>query len=106
PKYLILDEPVSGLDPEGIIWMREFCKAYAAAGNTVFISSHLMSEVEHTVDEAVIIGRGKIIMTGTLKEILARTKTKSLEAAFMKLTVREVEFRAGKLPKFSDFGGE
>jgi len=105
PKYLILDEPVSGLDPEGIICVREFCKAYAAAGHTVLISSHLMSEVEHTVDGAIIIGRGKIIMTGTLKEILRKTETKTLEAAFIKLTAKEVEFRAGELPKFSEAEG-
>jgi ABC-2 type transport system ATP-binding protein len=103
---LILDEPTSGLDPEGVIWVREFCKAYAAAGHTVFISSHLMSEVEHTVNEVIVIGRGKIIMAGTLKEILTRTKTKNLEDAFIKLTVREVEFKPGKLLRFSDFRGK
>jgi ABC-2 type transport system ATP-binding protein len=70
PKNLILDEPVNGLDPEGVVWVREFARAYAAQGNAVFISSHLMSEVEQTVDDLVVIGRGKILKTGKLSEVI------------------------------------
>jgi ABC-2 type transport system ATP-binding protein len=101
PEYLILDEPVNGLDPEGVIWVREFCRAYAAAGNTVFLSSHLMSEVEHTVDEAIIIGRGEIITRGSLAEIIRESGEKNLEDAFIKLTHGAVEYKSGGLPSFN-----
>ncbi|MDR0955936.1 MAG: ATP-binding cassette domain-containing protein [Candidatus Nomurabacteria bacterium] len=100
PDYLLLDEPFNGLDPEGVIWVREFCKAYAKAGRTVFLSSHNMAEVEHIADAAVIIGRGKIIERGTLPEILARSGERDLEKAFIKLTTGSVEFTATGLPKF------
>jgi ABC-2 type transport system ATP-binding protein len=106
PKYLILDEPVNGLDPEGVIWVREFCKSYVRAGNSVFISSHLMSEVENTVDEAIVIARGKIIFNGTIPEIRQKTKTRNLEEAFIKLTSNKVDYKSGGLPTFNDSEGE
>src|ERR1700761_1684080 len=58
PKVLMFDEPVNGLDPEGILWIRNLMKALAAEGRTVFVSSHLMSEMEHTADQLIVIGRG------------------------------------------------
>ncbi|MDA4824582.1 AAA family ATPase, partial [Enterobacter kobei] len=61
PETLIFDEPVNGLDPEGVKWVRQLCRALAAEGRTVFISSHLMSEMAQTADHLVVIGRGRII---------------------------------------------
>ena len=57
----MFDEPVNGLDPEGILWIRNLMKALAAEGRTVFVSSHLMSEMENTADHLIVIGRGKLI---------------------------------------------
>src|SRR5580700_8411955 len=61
PQILMFDEPVNGLDPEGIVWIRKLMRALAAEGRTVFVSSHLMSEMEHTADHLIVIGRGKLI---------------------------------------------
>lgn len=61
PEILILDEPVNGLDPEGIRWVRDFLRALAAEGRTVLVSSHLLSEMSQTADELVVIGRGKLV---------------------------------------------
>jgi ABC-2 type transport system ATP-binding protein len=61
PKYLLLDEPANGLDPEGIAWLRQFIKDYAAEGNAVFVSSHLLSEMSQMADNIVVIGKGKLI---------------------------------------------
>lgn len=84
PSILILDEPVNGLDPEGIRNMRTFLRSYADKGNTVLLSSHLMTEVAETVDDVVIINRGKIIADGPLREITSGYT--SLEDAFFSLT--------------------
>jgi ABC-2 type transport system ATP-binding protein len=72
PRVLMFDEPVNGLDPEGILWIRNLMKALAAEGRTVFVSSHLMSEMEHTADHLIVIGRGKLIADCTMKEFVAR----------------------------------
>ncbi len=71
PKYLLLDEPANGLDPEGIAWLREFIKDYADAGNAVFISSHLLSEMSQMADNIVVIGQGKLIASTSVKELLS-----------------------------------
>jgi len=84
PRFLVLDEPVNGLDPEGIRTIRAFLRRYADAGNTVLLSSHLMGETAQTVDDIVIINRGRIIADGTLDEITAGHT--SLEDAFFALT--------------------
>lgn len=84
PKILILDEPVNGLDPEGIRWIRTFLRERAESGNTVLLSSHLMGELEETVDDVVIINHGKIVANGTLKEVIGNHST--LEEAFFALT--------------------
>ena len=60
PKVLMFDEPVNGLDPEGILWIRNLMKALAAEGRTVFVSSHLMTEMENTADHLIVIGRGRM----------------------------------------------
>jgi ABC-2 type transport system ATP-binding protein len=70
PKVLMFDEPVNGLDPEGILWIRNLMKALAAEGRTVFVSSHLMSEMEHTADHLLVIGRGRLIADCTVAEFI------------------------------------
>jgi ABC-2 type transport system ATP-binding protein len=73
PKMLMFDEPVNGLDPEGILWIRNLMKALAAEGRTVFVSSHLMSEMESTADHLIVIGRGKLIADCSMSEFIARS---------------------------------
>ena len=70
PKYLMLDEPANGLDPEGIHWLRQFIKDYADEGNAVFVSSHLLSEMSQMADNLVVIGKGKLISSGTMQDFL------------------------------------
>jgi ABC-2 type transport system ATP-binding protein len=70
---LILDEPANGLDPEGIRWMRGLLRDFADRGGTVFLSSHLLSEVDAVADRLLIIGQGKIVADGTREELLAGT---------------------------------
>ena len=70
PKVLILDEPANGLDPEGIRWLREFLRALAAQGRTVFVSSHLLSEMEQLADDVIIIAKGRMIAQGPIKSIV------------------------------------
>lgn len=71
PQTLILDEPVNGLDPEGVLWVRNLAKHLASQGKTVFLSSHLMSEMAQTADHLIVIGRGQIIADAPIAEILA-----------------------------------
>src|SRR6266700_81095 len=73
PKIVMFDEPVNGLDPEGILWIRNLMKALATEGRTVFVSSHLMSEMENTADHLIVIGRGKLIADCTMAEFIARS---------------------------------
>jgi ABC-2 type transport system ATP-binding protein len=81
PKVLMFDEPVNGLDPEGILWIRNFMKALAAEGRTVFVSSHLMSEMEHTADQLVVIGRGQLLADCTMEEFIARSSGQTVRVA-------------------------
>jgi ABC-2 type transport system ATP-binding protein len=71
PEILMFDEPVNGLDPEGILWIRNLMKSLAAEGRTVFVSSHLMSEMENTADHLIVIGRGRLIANCTVSEFIA-----------------------------------
>jgi len=71
PKYLLLDEPANGLDPEGIAWLRQFIKDYADNGNAVFISSHLLSEMSQMADNIVVIGRGKLIADTSISKLIS-----------------------------------
>ena len=75
PSVLILDEPVNGLDPAGIHWMRGLLRNFAGQGGTVLLSSHLLHEVEMIADEMVLIGRGKIVAQGTKAELLQTAGT-------------------------------
>ncbi|MFE7527634.1 ABC transporter ATP-binding protein [Kitasatospora sp. NPDC057542] len=72
PPVLLFDEPLNGLDPEGVLWVRRLFRRLAAEGRTVFVSSHLMSEMEHTADRLVVIGRGRLIADESVTEFAAR----------------------------------
>ncbi|MFD4395730.1 ABC transporter ATP-binding protein [Kitasatospora sp. NPDC058397] len=72
PPVLLFDEPLNGLDPEGVLWVRGLFRRLAAEGRTVFVSSHLMAEMEHTADRLVVIGRGRLIADESLAEFSAR----------------------------------
>ncbi|WP_427015833.1 ABC transporter ATP-binding protein [Pseudarthrobacter sp. P1] len=71
PQTLILDEPVNGLDPEGVLWVRNLAKYLASEGKTIFLSSHLMSEMAQTADHLIVIGRGRIIADAPIESIIA-----------------------------------
>jgi ABC-2 type transport system ATP-binding protein len=71
PKVLILDEPANGLDPEGIKWMREFLRAFASQGRTVFVSSHLLGEMQQLADDVIIIAAGRMVAQGSVSDIIA-----------------------------------
>jgi ABC-2 type transport system ATP-binding protein len=74
PEVLLFDEPVNGLDPEGIRWIREFFRSLANEGRTVFVSSHLMSEMAVSADQIIVIGRGKFITQGSVDTLTATAK--------------------------------
>ena len=90
PGIVILDEPVNGLDPEGIRWVRMLLKSLAGQGRTVLISSHLISEVAQTADELMVIGRGRLLTHTTVAELSATAS--SLEDAFFRLTESATEY--------------
>src|SRR5690349_17832854 len=72
PATVILDEPVNGLDPEGILWIRTLLKGLAADGRTVFLSSHLMAEIAQTAEHLVVIGRGRLITDTSVADVVAQ----------------------------------
>ena len=90
PAVLLLDEPVNGLDPEGIRWIRGLLKNLAAHGRTVLISSHLISEIAQTADQLIVIGQGRLLAQTTVAELSARST--SLEEAFFQLTDGSTEY--------------
>ncbi|PVE11783.1 ATP-binding cassette domain-containing protein [Streptomyces scopuliridis] len=73
PPVLMFDEPVNGMDPEGVLWMRRLFRRLADEGRTVFLSSHLMSEMENTADQLVVIGRGRLIAAESVRDFAARS---------------------------------
>src|SRR5256885_10374285 len=77
PEVVILDEPANGLDPEGILWIRNLLKGLAAEGRTVFLSSHLMSEIALTAEHLVVVGRGRLIADTSVAEIVAQASEHS-----------------------------
>jgi ABC-2 type transport system ATP-binding protein len=89
PKYLILDEPANGLDPEGIAWLRDFLKKYAAQGNAVFVSSHLLSEMSQMADNIIVIGKGKLIVETSINELLAGNEASTVFVRSNKITLLE-----------------
>ena len=78
PKILMFDEPVNGLDPEGILWIRNLMRNLAAEGRTVFVSSHLMSEMENTADHLLVIGRGRMIADCTVQEFIDQNSEQAI----------------------------
>lgn len=103
PKYLMLDEPANGLDPEGIHWLRQFLKDYADEGNGVFVSSHLLSEMSLMADNLVVIGKGKLITSGTVQDFLDKASGKGVFVRSPKLKILERELAAKhKIVKLND----
>jgi len=84
PGVLLFDEPVNGLDPEGVRWIRDLMRGLASEGRTVFVSSHLISEMALTADRLVVIGRGRLLADTTVADLASRYAT--LEDAFLDLT--------------------
>jgi ABC-2 type transport system ATP-binding protein len=72
PELLVLDEPANGLDPEGVRWLRDFLRTFAAEGRTVFVSSHVLAEVAQTVDRVLIVNRGRLVVQSALEDLTAR----------------------------------
>jgi len=97
PGVLLLDEPVNGLDPEGIRWIRGLLRSLAAQGRTVLVSSHLIGEIARTADRVVVIGRGRLLAEESVAELSARSA--SLEEAFFELTSASAEYRAASDPE-------
>lgn len=91
PAVLLLDEPVNGLDPEGVRWIRTLLKSLAAQGRTVLVSSHLISEMAVTADRLIVIGQGRLLADTTVAQLQAGSQ--SLEDAFFRLTSDAVQYR-------------
>lgn len=88
PEMLVLDEPSNGLDPAGIAWMRGFLRTFANAGGTVLLSSHILSEVQSSADDVVLIDSGRIVRAGALADLLQANT--SLEQVFLEATTQKV----------------
>jgi ABC-2 type transport system ATP-binding protein len=86
PQTLLLDEPVNGLDPDGVLWIRNLLKGLAAEGRTVFVSSHLMSEMALTAEHLVVIGRGRLIADSPTTELIERASHRSVRVRSPQLT--------------------
>ena len=94
PPTVMLDEPFNGLDPDGIIWTRRLLRSLAAQGRAVLVSSHLLSELQDTVDHMVVAGRGTVIADASVADLLRSRAT--LEDAYLELTRNAVEFRGAE----------
>jgi ABC-2 type transport system ATP-binding protein len=94
PAVLLLDEPVNGLDPEGIRWIRDLMKSLAAEGRTVLVSSHLISEIALAASRLIIVGAGRLLADTTVADLAAGSA--SLEDAFLELTTGSAEYQAGR----------
>jgi ABC-2 type transport system ATP-binding protein len=103
PQLLVLDEPLNGLDPQGIRWLRTFLREYAASGKTVLLSSHVLSEAAQTIDDIVVIHKGRLVRQGSIDElaqlgsggVLVRTPTRERLAAAVQRAGGQVEFQDG-----------
>ena len=95
PEVLLLDEPANGLDPEGIRWLRGFLRHLSSEGRTILVSSHMLQEVEQTVDDVVIIANGKLVKQGTMRELHgdATALVRSADPARLAQELRAVELR-------------
>ncbi|MEU6712615.1 ATP-binding cassette domain-containing protein [Nonomuraea sp. NPDC046802] len=92
PGVLMFDEPVNGLDPDGVRWIRDLMRSLAAEGRTILLSSHLMSEMALTAEHIVIVGRGKLVAEATVAELTACYPT--LEDAYLTLTADSIQYGA------------
>lgn len=90
PRVMLFDEPVNGLDPDGVMWIRKLLRSLAAEGRTVLVSSHLMSEMQQTADHLVVLGRGRLLADSSLESFVAGYG--SLEEAYFRLTGGSVEY--------------
>jgi ABC-2 type transport system ATP-binding protein len=90
PRVLLFDEPVNGLDPEGMAWIRQLLHSLAADGRTVFVSSHLLPEMAQTAQDLVVLGRGRLIYQGTMADFVARTSSHGVRVR----TPHDAELRA------------
>jgi ABC-2 type transport system ATP-binding protein len=86
PETLVLDEPSNGLDPEGMRWLRGFLRRLAGEGRTVLVSSHVLAELAQSVDDVVIISRGRLVTAGGMSDLLAASHHTGLEDLFLELT--------------------
>jgi ABC-2 type transport system ATP-binding protein len=94
PGTIILDEPGNGLDPQGVRWLRTLLRGFAAEGRTVLVSSHQLLEMEELADELIVIGRGRLVAKGGVREFVKRSGRANLEAAFLAITHEAEEFSA------------
>ncbi len=105
PKYLLLDEPANGLDPEGIAWLRRFIKDYADAGNAAFVSSHLLSEMAQMADNIVVIGKGKLIASTTVKQLISDSSHSRVFVRAKQITTLEKALHKEKIAFTKQDGG-
>ena len=105
PDYLILDEPVNGLDPEGTRWLRSFLREFAALGRTVLFSSHLLHEVQATVDDIVVINRGQLIAHTTMSDLGLGQGTTKVRVADPDRAVRALASQGAPVEVVSDHHG-
>ncbi|MGH3733313.1 MAG: ABC transporter ATP-binding protein [Acidimicrobiales bacterium] len=105
PEVLLFDEPVNGLDPEGIRWIRDFFRSLANEGRTVFVSSHLMSEMAVSADQIIVIGRGRMITQGSIDELTATAKvTVFVRASNLGALLSKLLSHGGKTASANDDG--
>ena len=86
PEALVLDEPANGLDPDGVLWLRDLLRGFAAEGRTVLVSSHLLAELAQTVDDVVVIDHGRLVIHGPMADLLDTHRSSTLEELFFGLT--------------------
>ncbi len=98
PELLVLDEPANGLDPEGVRWLRDFLRAFASEGRTVLISSHVLAEVAQTVDQVLIISRGRLVIESSLEQLTARVggsvRVRTPNAAGLQEALRQAQLQS------------
>ena len=108
PQILMFDEPVNGLDPEGILWIRNLMRSLATEGRTVLVSSHLMSEMENTADHLIVIGRGQLIADCSMAEFIARSPRQAVlvRTPEPEALARAITTGGGTVSNLSDGEGE
>jgi ABC-2 type transport system ATP-binding protein len=88
PETLVLDEPATGLDPAGVLWLRTLLRGLAEQGRTVLVSSHLLAEAAQTVDDVIVINRGRLIVHGPMSQLIGSNHATSLEELFFDLIAK------------------